>query len=83
MLRSLLVGRDPADVGAGPLDVPPVLAALRVVVLVVVLITVPLARPHLGAGGPGIALAVCLGVCILSWFGWLFARGRAHLLVVA
>ena len=55
---------------------PPILLAVRILVLVVVLITVPLAEPRLGAGARGTAVAVALGVSAVSWVAWLAAGRR-------
>jgi hypothetical protein len=52
-------------------------------VLVLVLITVPLAEPRPGVGPRGIAVAVVLGICTVSWLTWLFARGRRHVVIGA
>ena len=62
---------------------PPVIEVVRVLVLVMVLITVPLARPHLGAGPQGIAVAVTLGVCVIAWIFWMRARQRYQVMVAA
>ncbi len=80
MSRSL-----PARLGAatGNADVLPVLNAVRVLVLVGVLITVPLAKPHLGAGPSGVAVAVALGVSEVSGVVWLLAGQKQHLMVTA
>ena len=51
--------------------------------LVVVLVTVPLAEPHLGAGARGTAVAVALGVSAVSCVTWLAAGRREHLIVAA
>ncbi len=55
---------------------------VRILVLLVVLVTVPLAEPRLGAGIRGTAVAVALGVCVIAWAAWLLAR-RAYLAVAA
>jgi len=59
------------DAATGVTDVPLALDAVRILVLVVVLITVPLAQPHLGSGADGIGVAVALGVSTVSWVVWL------------
>jgi signal transduction histidine kinase len=64
-------------------DVPPALDAVRILVLVVVLITVPLAQPHLGQGAAGIAVAVTLGVSTVSWVVWLLGRRRPRVSIAA
>jgi signal transduction histidine kinase len=82
VLRSLVEDRSRA-VAPGALDVPPILAAVRIIVLVMVLVTVPLAEPHLGSGARGTAVAVALGICVVSWVAWLLARGRMRVVVAA
>jgi len=82
VFRSFTTGRG-STAGTGITDVPPVLDAVRILVLVVVLITVPLAEPHLGSGADGIGVAVSLGVATVSWVVWLLARRRARLAIAA
>jgi DNA-binding NarL/FixJ family response regulator len=60
VLRTLTARLGPAA-DTSITDVPPVLDAVRILVLVVVLITVPLAEPHLGSGADGIGVAASLG----------------------
>jgi signal transduction histidine kinase len=43
---------------------------VRTLVLVGVLVTVPLAKPHLGTGSRGVAAAVTLGVVLATWIFW-------------
>ena len=80
MLRSLFSDRTLAAT-PGALDVSPVLVAVRSIVLLMVLVTVPLAEPHLGEGAQGTALAVALGVCVAGGVVWFFARGRERVVV--
>jgi signal transduction histidine kinase len=68
-------------VSPGALDVSPVLVAVRSIVLVTVLVTVPLADPHLGVGAQGTAVAVALGICLAGGLVWLLARGRERVTV--
>jgi signal transduction histidine kinase len=68
--------------GGSP-DAPLPLIAVRLLVLVVVLVTVPLAEPRPGVGPRGIAVAVALGVCTVSWLVWLLARGRQPVVIGA
>jgi signal transduction histidine kinase len=81
VLRSLFSDRTLATT-PGALDVSPVLVAVRSIVLVMVLVTVPLAEPRLGMGAQGIALAVALGACVAAGVVWFLARGRARMTVV-
>ena len=76
------MNRGPAA-GTGVTDVPLALDAVRILVLVVVLITVPLAQPHPGQGAVGTAIAVTLGVSAVSWVVWLFGRSRPRVSIVA
>jgi hypothetical protein len=80
VLRSLFADRNLA-VTPGALDVSPILIAVRTIVLVMVLVTVPLAEPHLGVGAQGTALAVALGVCVAGGVVWFFAQGRERVTV--
>ena len=80
MLRSLANRMFP-PVGARSVTAARVLAAARVAGLVVVVVTVPLARPGPAAGGPrGTAIAVMLGVCAAAWISWVFSLGRDRLM---
>jgi signal transduction histidine kinase len=72
-----------AELRSGPLvsriDVPPAIQAVRFIVLVIVVVTVPFATPHLGEGGQGTATAVALAVSAVAWAIWNFAGGRPRL----
>ena len=81
VLRPLIARWDPA--AAASTDVSPMLNVVRILVLVVVLVTVAFAKPHLGAGTRGIAVAVALGVSTVSWVVWLLAQHREHVMVAA
>jgi signal transduction histidine kinase len=59
-----------------PIDVPPAVKVVRFIVLVIVLVTVPLSTPHLGAGARGIAIAVTLVVSAVTWAIWNFVGDR-------
>jgi signal transduction histidine kinase len=54
-------------------DAVPIVKAVRILVLVGVLITVPLAGPHLGVGSRGVAVAIALGISAASWIVWLLS----------
>ncbi|HEY1320892.1 MAG TPA: hypothetical protein VGF32_11620, partial [Streptosporangiaceae bacterium] len=82
MLRSLIARWDPGTATGEP-PVPPILLAIRILVLAVVLTTVPLAEPHLGAGPRGTAVAVALGISAISCVTWLAAGRREHLAMAA
>jgi signal transduction histidine kinase len=83
VFRSVIARWDPAAATTSAIDVPPLLQGVRILVLVVVLITVPLAQPRLGAGPRGIAVAVALGISAVSWVVWLLARGSERLTTAA
>jgi signal transduction histidine kinase len=69
---------------AGAANLPPAIAAVRIIVLVVMLATVPLASPHPGLTGPrGIAITVTFAVTAVAWIVWLRAGGRYRLMVTA
>lgn len=52
------------------------LDVVRILMLAVVLITLPFAKPQLGAGAQGTALAVALGVATIGYVIWLFSRSN-------
>jgi signal transduction histidine kinase len=68
VVRSFPAGR--LHLAAG-LDTPRQVTAIRVLVLVGVVLTVPFAEPRLGAGALGVALAVTFGTAAASWIFWL------------
>jgi len=67
----------------GPGQVPWAIELIRTLVLVMVLVTVPFATPHVGEGAQGIAIGVALGVCVIAWIAWMCARERYPAVVVA
>ena len=69
------------EVPARPDDLPPVIGLVRAAVLVMVLITVPLAEPHPGQGAAGVVVAITLGLSAVAWLVWMFA-GRTHPVVL-
>ncbi len=75
------VRRGPANAAA---TAPPVISGVRVLVLLLVLVTVPLASPHPGLGDARmITIAVLLGVCAIAWLVWLRASCRYRVMVTA
>ena len=83
---SLITGRWETIRGGSPggSSTPPAIAAVRVIVLVVMLATVPLAPPHPGLAGPrSIAISIALGVTTVAWIVWLRAGCRYRLMVTA
>ena len=80
MPRSLLTPSAPA---AGIPGLPTTLNAVRILVLTVVLVTVPLASPHPGADGRGLAVAVALGLSVVSGIVWLLAQDTERPLVAS
>jgi signal transduction histidine kinase len=66
----------------GAANMPPAIKGVRVLVLVVMLVTVPLASPHPGLTGPrSIAILAGLVVSAIAWIVWLRAGRRYRLLV--
>jgi len=49
------------------------ITTVRVLVLMGVVVSVPFAKPHLGAGDRGVAVAVTLGVVAATWIFWLLS----------
>ncbi len=49
--------------------------------LVVVLVTVIIAKPHPGSAGRGTAIEVALVMCAVAWLVWMFAGTRPRLTV--
>ncbi|HEX4094558.1 MAG TPA: histidine kinase [Trebonia sp.] len=73
--------RRPLNPGA---NTPPVLNAVRLIVLLTVLATVPLAKPHPGlADAHSIAIAVAMAVVTIAWVVWLRASFRYPVMVAA
>jgi signal transduction histidine kinase len=68
--------RGPAGI---PMNVPPVVRAVRLILLVAVIVTVPISTPHFGHGGLGIATAVVLAVSAVAWAIWNYAGDRPQL----
>jgi signal transduction histidine kinase len=89
VLRSLTAPPGPADPAPAShaarawLPVPLILILVRVLVLAVVLVTVPLAKPALGSGAQGTAIAVTLAVSAASFIVWLIARNSEQVTVAA
>ncbi|HXT94294.1 MAG TPA: histidine kinase [Trebonia sp.] len=63
-------------------DIPPAIQAVRIIVLVMVVVTVPLSTPNLGHGAQGIAVAVALAVSAVSWVIWQFFAGSLRMWVI-
>jgi len=71
----------PLNPGTSP---PPVISGVRILILLLVLVTVPLASPHPGlSDAHRIAIAVLLGVCAIAWVVWLRANCRYRVMVAA
>jgi signal transduction histidine kinase len=80
VLRSL-ANRMYPPVGARTVTAARVIATVRVAGLVLVVVTVPLARPSPTDGGVrGTAIAVMLGVCAAAWITWAFSQRRDGLM---
>ena len=75
-----------AELRSGPsvsrIDVPPAVQAIRLIVLVIVIVTVPFSTPHFGEGARGIGIAVTLVISALAWAVWNFAGDRPQLWIV-
>jgi signal transduction histidine kinase len=81
VLRSLATRMYP-PVGARSVTAARVIGTVRVVGLVVVVVTVSLARPSPASGGPrGTGIAVMLGVCAAAWIAWILAGQRDRLMI--
>jgi signal transduction histidine kinase len=73
--------RGPANPAA---TAPSILSGVRVLVLLLVLVTVPLATPHPGVGDARrVTIAVLLAVCAIAWIVWLRASCRYRVMVTA
>ncbi len=74
-----------AELRRGPtisrIDIPPAVQAVRLIVLVIVVVTVPFFTPHFGHSARGIAIAVTLAVSAVAWVIWNFAGDRPRLWV--
>jgi signal transduction histidine kinase len=80
VLRSLASRMYP-PVGARSVSAARVIDTVRVAGLVVVVVTVSLARPSPADGSPrGTAIAVMLGVCAAAWIAWVLAGKRDRLM---
>jgi len=65
-------------------NTPPVLSAVRIILLLTVLATVPLAKPHPGlADAHSIAIGVALVVVTVCWVIWLRSRTNYAVMVTA
>ena len=64
------------------IDVPPTIQAVRIIVLAMVVITVPLSTPHIGKGGPGLAVAAALALAAAAWVAWQFSGRNRQLWVI-
>jgi signal transduction histidine kinase len=63
--------------------VPRLITAVRLMVLVGVLVTVPFAKPHPGAGASGDAVAVALAVIFMAWIFWLVCERNTRMAAAA
>ena len=79
MSRSLTLRMDPVS-GARSVSAARVIDTVRTVGVVVVIITVSLARPGPTTDGPrGTAIAVLLGLSAAAWITWILSDGRDRL----
>jgi hypothetical protein len=56
--------------------------AVRLIMLVLVVVTVPFFTPHFGRTGQGIAIALTLAVSAVAWAIWNFAGDRPRLWII-
>jgi len=73
VFRSLAARWDLSRAAPGS-DVPGIMELVWILILLVVLITVPVAEPDIGTGTRGVAIAVALGVCAVIYIAWLVVR---------
>jgi signal transduction histidine kinase len=66
----------------GRIDIPPAVQAVRLIMLVLVVVTVPFFTPHFGHTGQGIAIALTLAVAAVAWAIWNFAGDRPRLWII-
>jgi len=59
------------------------ITAVRTLILAGVLVTVPLAQPHLGVQGRGLAVGITLGVVAVSGIFWLICERSRSLTIAA
>jgi signal transduction histidine kinase len=80
VFRSLAAWTDPVT-GVRSVSAARVIDSVRAAGVVVLLLTVSLARPGPTAGGPrGTAIAVMLGVCAAAWVIWILSGSRDRLM---
>ena len=63
--------------------IPLAVQVTRAGVIVMVIVTVPLFTPGFGRGPQGIAIAVTLAMCAVSWVAWQFGESRPRLWLAA
>jgi signal transduction histidine kinase len=63
---------------------PPAIAAVRIIVLVMLVVTVPFASPHPGlTGAHAIAITIALAVSVVAWVVWLRSDSSYPAMVTA
>jgi signal transduction histidine kinase len=63
---------------------PPAIAAVRIIVLVMLVVTVPFASPHPGlTGAHAIAITIALAVSVVAWLVWLRSGSSYPVMVTA
>jgi signal transduction histidine kinase len=68
-----------APPAVGPADMP-LITVVRLMVLLLVLVTVPLSKPHPGVGRDGVLVAVALGTVTITWVISMVAGNRFRLM---
>jgi signal transduction histidine kinase len=81
VFRSLTAWRDPGNAGSA-VSVTRLIDTVRALGLIIVFVTVCLAkpRPSLG-GGVGTAIVVTLGLCVVAWVVWMLGERWRPMLV--
>jgi signal transduction histidine kinase len=81
--RRLLVPELRREPSVAQVKIPLAVQLTRVCVIVMVIVTVPLFTPGFGNGRHGIAIAVTLALCVVSWAAWQFGESRPRLWLAA
>ena len=81
MFRSLTAWRDPASLGSA-VSVTRLIDTVRALGLIIVFVTVCLAKPRPSlSGGVGTAIVVTLGLCVVAWVVWMLGDRWRPMLV--
>jgi len=81
VFRSLTAWRDPASLGSA-VSVTRLIDTVRALGLIIVFVTVCLAKPRPSlSGGVGTAIVVTLGLCVVAWVVWMLGDRWRPMLV--